>query len=386
MCASKEKKDIYSILNIPDVKSQHKHNYDGMDRRMSNTTDVSDEEKFDANAPSGSIFDNYSKYPPEPDNYWQKFRITTIIGIITVLAPILWFGVLPHIHFQPRVSNSYHDEPLFAEEETSDTKEISDGSILEAIKDSGTEYVNGGSYHFYKGYFIYGDQKFPVKLAFAINNGELTEAYYKNVDYGTLMELGVHDNGKRLKLTGKNGLEVNLTELNGDEILGVARDKSVSLNVRLTPTSDTFAFTPVSHSSVKGLPIKGRAAGYYPDYTIKSDNNWIEAAVPEIDQADGIVLNGYGDIDYTDISVKVILLDNGQVVGRYYNSNGTKLDLNGYVDPSSGNLYIKLGHAYDSTESHWSLRPVSTDNRQGIYAYEGEWGKSRKSSRLTFSY
>lgn len=266
MSISKEKKDIYSILNIPDKKSQHK--YEGIDTQWSVNSNDSNSEEFNPNTPSGSIFDNYNNYPPEPDNYWQKFRITTIIGIITVVAPILWLGISRLIDFRS------HESPQYLSEETVE------------------EWEN-----------------------------------------------------------------------------------------------DAVAEEPVeSISQAKGLPIKAMAAGYYPDYTIKTDYNWIEAAVPEIDSADGIILNGYGHINNSDISVNVILLDNGQIVGRYHHSNGTKLDLNGYVDPSSGNLYIKLGHAYDSTESQWTLWPISTDKERGVYVYEGEWGKNNKPSMLTLSY
>ena len=263
MSASNDKKDIYSILNIdPNVKSTHTYP-EALGPVMK------DEEEWDPNLPSGSIFDDYSKYPPEPDNYWHKFRISTILGIAAVLGAAVWFGILPLIDFHGWGGHS----------KTSYNKEMEEP----------TEYVEE----------------------------ESTVSY---------------------------------------------------------------------HSTSKGLPIKGYAANTYPDYSIKTDRDWIEAAYPVINSYDGVRLTGAGYIGESDVSVDVILLENGQVAGRYRHENGTKLDFNGYVESSTGNLYVRLGHDYDSTESYWTLRPVSTSDGDGFYVYEGEWGKSHKPSKLTLSY
>lgn len=78
-----ETNNIYSILGVdPNTKSNHLYH-----------NDIVREEEFvdDPNAPSGSIFDNYSNYPNEGDNYWQFFRSLTILGIVSVLSVIGYF-------------------------------------------------------------------------------------------------------------------------------------------------------------------------------------------------------------------------------------------------------------------------------------------------------
>lgn len=81
-----KKNDIYRILGIDGkVKSR-------VSRKLEYGNPRYREEKWydDPDAPSGSIFDNYSKYPKDPQNYWPNFRILTFVGIFTVLAIIVW--------------------------------------------------------------------------------------------------------------------------------------------------------------------------------------------------------------------------------------------------------------------------------------------------------
>lgn len=39
-------------------------------------------QSFDSDRSTGAIFDDYSKYPKDPENYWFYFRIYTIVGIV----------------------------------------------------------------------------------------------------------------------------------------------------------------------------------------------------------------------------------------------------------------------------------------------------------------
>ncbi|MDE6296808.1 MAG: hypothetical protein K2L89_03095, partial [Muribaculaceae bacterium] len=70
---------------------------------------------------------------------------------------------------------------------------------------------------------------------------------------------------------------------------------------------------------------------------------------------------------------------NNRIYGRYHNSNGTNLDMNGVQD-ASGNIIIKLAHG-DYT-SYWVLKPESRGHYSGsgTYSYNAEWGKSDKPS------
>lgn len=92
-------------------------------------------------------------------------------------------------------------------------------------------------------------------------------------------------------------------------------------------------------------------------------------------------LHARGMISNHDVDVECFLTENGELHGRYHNENGTRLDLNGYIQPD-GDLYIQLGH--DSEKSEWRLHPVS-DEISGTYRYEGTWGRSNKPSFLVFT-
>ncbi len=80
------RKSIYEILGIEDKKSS------APESRLNIPTFQAPETRYASdlhNAPSGSIFDNYSKYPQEQLPYWRKFRILTIVGILTCFAPFI---------------------------------------------------------------------------------------------------------------------------------------------------------------------------------------------------------------------------------------------------------------------------------------------------------
>lgn len=79
--------DIYEILGIDPQKGIKD------EPTVSPTPDNELKSEYDdPNAPSGSIFDNYSKYTDNQPHYWRWFRILTIIGIVTVILPfILYF-------------------------------------------------------------------------------------------------------------------------------------------------------------------------------------------------------------------------------------------------------------------------------------------------------
>lgn len=79
----KRKKSIYEILGV-DPNKISEAPYSG---KYGNLVDKQNSPlNIDPNAPSGSIFDDYSKYPPDPQNYWTHFRIYTIIGILATVG------------------------------------------------------------------------------------------------------------------------------------------------------------------------------------------------------------------------------------------------------------------------------------------------------------
>lgn len=127
----------------------------------------------------------------------------------------------------------------------------------------------------------------------------------------------------------------------------------------------------------EGLPIYGYAANRYPNYKI--GNRDILDVLPS--GIDGHTLTGSGYISQSSVSVNCVLLFNGQIVGRYHNTNGINLDVNGYVDSDTGTLHIKLGH--DSEESLWTLYPDYSPDYD-VYVYTGVWGRSNKPSSMRF--
>lgn len=80
--AENNNEDIYEILGVdPNKTSKGSYNAASESRAMN-------EEDY-LNGPSGSIFDDYSKYPKDPDNYWWHFRLWTYLGIGVVALFII---------------------------------------------------------------------------------------------------------------------------------------------------------------------------------------------------------------------------------------------------------------------------------------------------------
>ncbi len=86
---------------------------------------------------------------------------------------------------------------------------------------------------------------------------------------------------------------------------------------------------------------------------------------------------GSGTISNHAVQVYGVIDNNGHVLGRYYNENGIKLDMNGLIDYNK-DMVIKLGHG--SETSYWILM------HQGNGRYVGTWGKKCKPSEVTFTF
>lgn len=122
----------------------------------------------------------------------------------------------------------------------------------------------------------------------------------------------------------------------------------------------------------EGLPIYGSAANYYPNYTIGTDSKWVTKLPSSVS---GYFIKGDGNIEGYPYDVDCLVLRNGQITGRYHNNyNGTKLDVNGYIDEYTGEIELRLGHG--KSESEMTLEPVG--ERNGIYNYKGYYHGSRE--------
>ena len=80
---SARRNEIYNILGI---SSRTEDNV----RSLKDSNGIENQtHSFDSDRPTGAIFDDYSKYPKEPNNYWFYFRIYTIVGIVFCVAMVL---------------------------------------------------------------------------------------------------------------------------------------------------------------------------------------------------------------------------------------------------------------------------------------------------------
>lgn len=139
-----------------------------------------------------------------------------------------------------------------------------------------------------------------------------------------------------------------------------------------------------SKSLNPGISVSTNKASGYPNVKHLSDNAWNKYKKQLLSKrSDGQLFKGEGEINSKKVTVELILNSDGSLTGRYHHINGTKLDLNGYIDPSDGTLNIHLGHASDKTLSTWTLKPTESDIKNGIYKYVGKWGKKGLSSNLT---
>lgn len=125
-------------------------------------------------------------------------------------------------------------------------------------------------------------------------------------------------------------------------------------------------------------------ANGYPDVYLGSDESWNDYRKSYLNYAGVIPVVGDGHINNMNVSVDCLLFPDGTIVGRYVNSKGISLDVNGYVESESGELRIHLGHASASTLSSWYLHSIEWESDNENYVYEGEWGKKRLSSRMVF--
>lgn len=94
-----------------------------------------------------------------------------------------------------------------------------------------------------------------------------------------------------------------------------------------------------------------------------------------------VILFSEGILDKSFFRMVTYLTPSGYLYGRYYNDNGTSLDVNGYVK-RNGNIEIQLGHK--SEASYMTLSPSEDISTDQSFAYQGVWGKKKKSVDLIF--
>ena len=140
--------------------------------------------------------------------------------------------------------------------------------------------------------------------------------------------------------------------------------------------------TPASEETQLTRLAATKSPAYdYPDMKFGSDEAWDDYLSSS--RAKNLKLyKGVGHIAGQDVSMVFGLRPDGTMIGRYRHSNGTQLDVNGYVS-SYGDLYIHLGHA--SERSNWHLEPTESKSTTDRYVYYGTWGRRNKPSRMAIT-
>ncbi|MCM1292543.1 MAG: serine/threonine protein kinase [Bacteroides sp.] len=145
---------------------------------------------------------------------------------------------------------------------------------------------------------------------------------------------------------------------------------------------------PIGASDVTGFKLKASSTAMMPDKKIGAD------AWPTIKEYE--IRNGATPYDaeiffYPEPGVPpvvvsayfdIVIRPNGQIVGRYDNPDIVKLDVNGVVNPSTGDITILLGH--ESQQSKMRLHYEGMRYSDDAPYYVGIWGKKNKETHVTF--
>lgn len=106
--------------------------------------------------------------------------------------------------------------------------------------------------HFYKGAFYYKNNIYPVLIAFINNNNNIINAYYKNVNYGSIIDMTYRNFGEEILLSGKDGnnnFSITLSSAEDERLVGNASEGNKTMTVRLMPTNETFQIKTLDSST-----------------------------------------------------------------------------------------------------------------------------------------
>ena len=169
-------------------------------------------------------------------------------------------------------------------------------------------------------------------------------------------------------------------------LFGGSDSHSVKTEAPASEKTETYTSTaeetPASEETQLTRLAATKSPAYdYPDMKFGSDEAWDDYLSSS--RAKNLKLyKGVGHIAGQDVSMVFGLRPDGTMIGRYRHSNGTQLDVNGYVS-SYGDLYIHLGHA--SERSNWHLEPTESKSTTDRYVYDGTWGRRNKPSRMAIT-
>lgn len=102
-------------------------------------------------------------------------------------------------------------------------------------------------------------------------------------------------------------------------------------------------------------------------------------------QEGSVILYGEGTLNDYGFRTIFRLEDTGYIYGRYYNSTGVQMDLNGFIE-SNGNMKFQLGHNKDV--SNMILSPFFYNDESGneIITYNGTWQQKNKTLPVTIDF
>lgn len=157
------------------------------------------------------------KYP-----WWFWLIIPSILGIYFILASIPWDSCSRSSVGFDTICETPEQQILY----------------------SGAEGRAGDdrTFHFYKGYFIDNGISYPIMVAFVDSGRQITEAVYKNVNYGGTIKMDYESYGDGIRLQGKDGNnDFTITlHTDGQWLRGTTTDGDKTMSVEMGPTYESF--------------------------------------------------------------------------------------------------------------------------------------------------
>ena len=175
--------------------------------------------------------------------------------IAAAVIVILTVGVVLLINSNGNDGRKAVAEPTEIYESADETQDAAQAQETQpAVEESGLEgmilrspstSVGGKTVHFYRGSFTLNGKSWPIGVAFVEQNGKISSAVYKNIQYNVKLNMSYSSNadGTVINLYGNQGnspFNITLTGSYGDTLTGEASADHV-FDVDLTPSSQTFA-------------------------------------------------------------------------------------------------------------------------------------------------
>lgn len=157
---------------------------------------------FESDRSTGAIFDDYSKYPKDPDNYWFYFRIYTIVGIVFCAALVI------SLSFSGSWGKSRHHE-MISSSNTIDYEPDTSGQLISSLNPIDIESPANLSNKTQGTLYFQGKVNYRYSVKMVINTYSKEGSYYYTSS-GSRNQL-------KLKITNYQKITENQYRLEMDE-------------------------------------------------------------------------------------------------------------------------------------------------------------------------